>query len=146
MSRCPKSMASEGMGVAEKVSVGTSSTTARKVARSAGALVTRYGATTVLSALTTIGLTRLLYPTDYGVYASAIAAWTVLGSTADLGTSTLLARDLGPVKSRYWPMLRTSYQVAGLWSFILSLALVALGVSAGIHTARGQAILVLAPA
>ena len=117
-----------------------------RVAASAVTLLTQFGATTVVSAVATIAITRLLGPSGYGVYGTALATAAVLGSTADLGFTTMLSRDMAHDQSAtYRPMLRSAYQVAGAWSMVLALVMVALAFAASISSPRGLALLVLAP-
>src|SRR5271163_4863054 len=95
-----------------------------RVAGSAVTLLTQFGATTVVSAAATIAITRLLGPSGYGVYGTAVATAAVLGSTADLGFTTMLSRDMAHDSATYRPMLRAAYQVAGAWSMVLALVMV----------------------
>lgn len=117
----------------------------QRVARSVVGLASQFGALTVLSALNTIAITRLLGPTGYGVYGTAVAAWTVLGAVAGFGFSMMLSRDAGTDPSRYRPMLHAAYAVAGWWSLALTGAMVVLALIAPIGSQRGLALLVLAP-
>ena len=117
----------------------------RRVAGSVAVLAIQYGATTILTAITTIAVTRLLEPTNYGVYGSAIAAWTLLGATADLGTTSVLSRDLGDDRSMYRPRLMSAYTISCGWSLILTGVLVGMAFASGLSHPRSQAILVLAP-
>ena len=117
----------------------------QRVARSVVGLAGQFGALTVLSALNTIAITRLLGPTGYGVYGTAIAAWAVLGAVSGFGFSMMLSRDAGADPSRYRPMLQAAYAVAGWWSLALTGALVVMALIAPIGSQRGLALLVLAP-
>jgi len=108
-------------------------------------LVGRFGAITFLSGLSTIAITRLLGPANYGVYGAAVATWSVLGAAADFGFSLMLSRDLPHLQGSQRAMLRSAYEVATAWSTVLALVMVALAVSAGIDTDRGLALLILAP-
>ncbi len=108
-------------------------------------LVGRLGLVTVLGTISTLLITRLLGPTGYGSYASAIATAAILGAAADFGFSVMLSRDSVGSPAMHRPMLRTAYEVATAWSTALSLVLVGLAFSAGIHTDRGIVLLVLAP-
>jgi O-antigen/teichoic acid export membrane protein len=125
--------------------VGPAHSTTRRVAGSVAVLAIQYGATTILTAITTIAVTRLLEPTNYGVYGSAVAAWTLLGATADLGTTSVLSRDLGDDRSSYRPRLMSAYTISGAWSLILANVLVGMAFASGISHPRSQAILALAP-
>jgi O-antigen/teichoic acid export membrane protein len=116
-----------------------------RVARSVVGLASQFGALTALSALNTIAITRLLGPTGYGVYGTAVAAWAVLGAVSGFGFSMMLSRDAGSDPSRYRPMLRAAYAVAGWWSLALTGAMVVMALVAPIGSQRGLALLVLAP-
>lgn len=120
-------------------------TLVKNVARSVFHLVGRFGAITFLSGLSTIAITRLLGPADYGQYAAAVATWTVLGATSDLGFSLMLGRDLPHLTGSDRATLRSAYEVATAWSSILALVMVALAFAAGVTSTRGLALLVLAP-
>ena len=117
----------------------------RRVAASATTLVSQFGVTTAVSAASTIAITRLLGPSGYGVYGTAIATAAVLGSTADLGFTIMLSRDMADDPTTHRPLLRAAYQVAGAWSIFLALVMVALAFTAPIGSPRGLALLVLAP-
>lgn len=117
----------------------------RNLARSVFHLVGRFGAITFLSGLSTIAITRLLGPDSYGQYAAAVATWSVLGAAADFGFSLTLSRDLPHMTGDQRPVLRSAYELATAWSFVLALVMVALAFSAGITSTRGLALLVLAP-
>jgi O-antigen/teichoic acid export membrane protein len=100
----------------------------------------------VLGAVGTLAITRLLGPTDYGSYASAIAAVALLGAAADFGFSFMISRDAVTLAaSSQRPMLRAAYEVATAWSALLTLVVLALALSAGLSTDRGLVLLVLAP-
>ncbi len=117
----------------------------QKVAISVLNLVLTSGATTMLGAVTTIAITRLLGPTGYGVYGSAVAVSVVLGASADFGFQTVLARDMAesPVGQR--TLLRAAHEVATVWSAILAAVMIVMALAAGLSTQRGLAILILAP-
>jgi len=115
------------------------------VAGSAANLAGRFGALTLLSALSTIAITRLLGPSGYGVYGSAVATAAVLGAIADFGFSMMLSRDMAEDASSHRPLLRAAYEVASGWSLVLALVMVAMAFSAPISSKRGLALLVLAP-
>ena len=115
------------------------------MAGSAANLAGRFGALTLLSALSTIAITRLLGPSGYGVYGSAVATAAVLGAMADLGFSIMLSRDMAEDASSHRPLLRAAYEVASGWSLLLALVMVAMAFSAPIDSQRGLALLVLAP-
>jgi O-antigen/teichoic acid export membrane protein len=116
-----------------------------RVAGSAFNLVSRFGLLTLLSGLSAIAITRLLGPTSFGQYASAIATWSVLGASADFGFSLMLTRDMTDDHRAHRPMLRAAYELAMAWSFLLTLVMVGLALSAGISSPRGMCLLVLAP-
>jgi O-antigen/teichoic acid export membrane protein len=107
-------------------------------------LVGRLGLVTILGALGTLAITRLLGPTGYGSYASAVATAGVLGA-ADVGFSLMLSRDAARSQAERRPMLRAAYEVALAWSALLMLVLIALAFSAGISSDRGLVLLALAP-
>jgi O-antigen/teichoic acid export membrane protein len=119
---------------------------ARRTATSAKNLAGQFGALTILSVANTIAITRLLGPTGYGIYGSAIAASAVLGATADFGFTTMLSRDMATETANHRALLRAAYQVAIVWSGVLALVMVALALTAPITSTRGLALLVLAPA
>ena len=108
-------------------------------------LVGRLGLVTLLGTIATLLITRLLGPTGYGSYASAIATAAILGAAADFGFSSMLSRDSAGSPETHRSMLRAAYEVATAWSAVLSLVLVGLAVSAGLSTDRGIVLLVLAP-
>jgi O-antigen/teichoic acid export membrane protein len=117
-----------------------------RVAGSAFNLVFRFGLTTLLSGLSAIAITRLLGPSNYGQYATAIATWSVLGAGADFGFTLMLARDMARAETgRHRPMLRSAYEVGLMWSLALAIVLVGLAVSAGPTSTRGIELLLLAP-
>jgi O-antigen/teichoic acid export membrane protein len=116
-----------------------------KVANSAMNLLVQFASTTVLSGISTVVITRLLGPSGYGVYGAAIAVFTVLGAFADFGFSTMLSRDMAADTSRHASLLRTAYEVALGWSFVLAVAMVGLAIAAGPTTQRGLALLILSP-
>jgi O-antigen/teichoic acid export membrane protein len=118
---------------------------AQRVAGSALNLVGQFGALTLLSALSTIAITRLLGPTGYGVYGSAVATSALLGAMADFGFGMMLSRDMAEDSARHRPLLRSAYEVASGWSLILALAMVVMAIAAPITSPRGAALLVLAP-
>jgi O-antigen/teichoic acid export membrane protein len=117
----------------------------RNLARSILHLVGRFGAITFLSGLSTIAITRLLGPEHYGLYAAAVATWSVLGAAADFGFSLTLSRDLPHLTGDQRPVLRSAYEVATAWSLFLALVLVGLAFAAGVTSTRGLALLVLSP-
>ncbi len=118
---------------------------AAQVFRAAVDLVGRLGLVTALGAIATIAITRLLGPTGYGTYASAIATAGVLGAAADLGLSVMLSRDAAGSPAAHRPMLRAAYEIAVAWAAVLAVVLVALAFAAGLASDRGMVLLVLAP-
>jgi O-antigen/teichoic acid export membrane protein len=118
---------------------------AQRVAGSALNLVGQFGALTVLSTLSTIAITRLLGPSGYGVYGSAVATSALLGAMADFGFGMMLSRDMAEEKAGHRALLRSAYEVASGWSLILALAMVVMAFAAPITSQRGLALLVLAP-
>jgi O-antigen/teichoic acid export membrane protein len=120
-------------------------TLAQRVAGSAFALAAKFGAGTVVTAVNTIAITRLMGPSEYGIYGAAVAASAVLGAVADFGFGLMLSRDAGEDSSRYRPMLRAAYSVASLWSLALAGVMVVLALTAPIGSQRGLSLLVLAP-
>ena len=108
-------------------------------------LLGRLGLVTVLGAIGAVAITRLLGPTDYGSYASAIATVAILGAASDLGFTVMLSRDAADSPAAHRPMLRAAYHVASAWSAALTMVLIALALSAGLSTDRGMVLLVLAP-
>jgi len=117
----------------------------RKVGGSALNLAARFGLITLISAITTIAITRLLLPTGYGIYGSAVATSAVLGAVSDFGFSTMLSRDMADQPVQHRSLLRAAYEVALSWSALLGLIMVGLAFAAGITSSRGEALLVLAP-
>jgi O-antigen/teichoic acid export membrane protein len=118
---------------------------ARHVARSASNLALLRIVLMAQSALTAAAITRLLGPATYGVYGAAIATWMLLAAAADFGFTLALSRDLPRHPGSHRTMLRTAYEVGLAWSLVLTLAMAALAVAADVTTARGMALLVLAP-
>lgn len=108
-------------------------------------LVGRLGVVTALGAIGTLAITRLLGPTGYGSYASAIATFALLGAAADFGFSFMLSREAPGHPERHRPLLRATYEVAGAWSLLLAVVMLALAFSAGVSSDRGMALLVLVP-
>jgi O-antigen/teichoic acid export membrane protein len=117
----------------------------RRVLSASVNLVGRLGIITLLGAISTIAITRLLGPSRYGAYASAVATSALLGATADFGFSYMLSRDAGRFRGAYRSMLRAAYQVATTWSLILAIVMALLGLSAGLDTDRGIILMILAP-
>ena len=117
-----------------------------RVAGSAVNLVGQFGMLTVLSALSTIAITRLLGPSGYGVYGSAVAASAVLGAMADFGFGMMLSRDMADQGANHRLLLRSAYEVAGSWSLVLALVMVVMAITAPLGSERGMALLILAPA
>jgi O-antigen/teichoic acid export membrane protein len=117
----------------------------RHVARSASNLAVLRIVLMAQSALTAAAITRLLGPATYGVYGAAIATWMLLAAAADFGFTLALSRDLPRHPGSHRTMLRTAYEVGLAWSLVLTLAMTALAVAADVTTARGLALLVLAP-
>jgi O-antigen/teichoic acid export membrane protein len=118
---------------------------AQRVAGSALNLVGQFGALTVLSALSTIAITRLLGPSGYGAYGSAVATSALLGAMADFGFGMMLSRDMAEEEAGHRALLRSAYEVASAWSLILALAMVVMALAAPLSSDRGLALLVLAP-
>jgi O-antigen/teichoic acid export membrane protein len=118
---------------------------ARHVARSASNLAVLRFVLMAQSAVTAAAITRLLGPSTYGVYGAAIATWALLGAAADFGFTLALSRDLPRHPRSHRAMLRTAYEVGLAWSLVLTLAMAALAVAADVSSARGLALLVLAP-
>jgi O-antigen/teichoic acid export membrane protein len=108
-------------------------------------LVGRFGAITLLSAISTIAVTRLLGPSGYGVYGSAVAVAAVLGAFSDFGFSIMLMRDMADDAGLHRPLLRSAYEVSSAWSGALALAMIVMAFTAPIGSERGIALLVLAP-
>jgi O-antigen/teichoic acid export membrane protein len=117
----------------------------RHVARSASNLAMLRFVLMAQSAVTAAAITRLLGPSTYGVYGAAIATWALLGAAADFGFTLALSRDLPRHPRSHRAMLRTAYEVGLAWSLVLTLAMAALAVAADVRSARGLALLVLAP-
>jgi len=122
-----------------------SGTLIHKVAGSAVNLVGQFGMITLLSAISTIAITRLLGPSGFGVYGAAVAVSAVLGAVADFGFSLMLSRDMAEDAGAHRALLRSGYEVAGAWSLLLSGAMVALALTAPLSSQRGLSLLVLAP-
>ncbi|MDQ6822092.1 MAG: oligosaccharide flippase family protein [Actinomycetota bacterium] len=118
---------------------------AAQVFRAAVDLVGRLGLVTVLGAIATLAITRLLGPTGYGTYASAIATAALLGAAADLGFSLMLSRDAAGSPAAHRSMLRAAYEIAIAWAAVLTVILVALAFTADVASDRGMVLLVLAP-
>ena len=118
---------------------------AAQVFRAALDLVGRLGLVALLGAIATLALTRLLGPTDYGIYASAIATAALLGAAADLGFSLMLSRDAAGSPAAHRSMLRAAYEIAIAWAAVLTAILVVLALTAGLASDRGMVLLVLAP-
>lgn len=142
--RAAHSELAEAPAVADQVTRG-GLVAAFEVFGSAFDLVGRMGLITVVGAIGTLAITRLLGPTHYGSYASAIATVAILGVAADFGFSVMLSRDaIGSSGSRK-AMLRAAYEVASAWSAVLTVVVIGLAVSAGLSSDRGAVLLVLAP-
>jgi O-antigen/teichoic acid export membrane protein len=117
----------------------------RKIGGSAANFAIRRIALIGISAVGTLLVTRFIGPTRYGDYASAIATWTIVTAAADFGFSLVLARDLGANELDRPQLLRASYEVGLVWAAALTVVLVGIAALAGVHSTRGQALLVLAP-
>ena len=117
----------------------------KRVAGSALNLVAQFGLLTLVSGLTTIVITRILGPSQYGAYGSAVATFTLLGATADLGFSLMLSRDMAQDTKNHRALLRTAYEVGSTWSVVLALIMAGLAFAAPLSSQRGMALLVLAP-
>ena len=118
---------------------------ARHVARSASNLAVLRFVLMAQSAVTAALITRILGPATYGIYGAAIATWMLLAAAADFGFSLALSRDLPRHPTSHRAMLRAAYEVGLAWSLVLTLGMLALAVAAGLGTARGLVLLVLAP-
>jgi O-antigen/teichoic acid export membrane protein len=116
-----------------------------KVAGSAVNLVGQFGIITLLSAISTIAITRLLGPSGFGVYGAAVAVSAVLGAFADFGFSLMLSRDMAEHAGAHRALLRAGYEVAGTWSLLLSAVMVVMALTAPLASQRGVALFVLAP-
>src|SRR5262249_37365606 len=90
-------------------------------------------------------ITRLLGPSGYGVYGSAVATSALLGAMADFGFGVMLSRDMAQEKAGHRALLRSAYEVASGWALILALAMGVMAITAPLTSPRGLALLVLAP-
>lgn len=116
-----------------------------RVAGTALNMIGRFGLITVLSALSTIAITRTFGPNRYGPYATGLATWMVLGAVSDFGLSMMLQRDAGRRGPPSRAMFRAAYETAFLWCLALTAAQVVMGFSAGATSTRGRVLLILAP-
>lgn len=100
-----------------------------------------------LGAVGAAAITRLLGPADYGQYAAAIATWSLLAAATDFGFSMMLSRDLPHTReSGVRALVRSACKAAGLLSSTLAIVMLVLAVTAGLDTARGLSLAVMAPA
>jgi O-antigen/teichoic acid export membrane protein len=103
------------------------------------------GILTLISGISTIAITRVFGPSNYGQYASALATSVLLGALSDFGFSLLLSRDAGLAGPPDRSMLVPAYQVATAWCVVLAAAQVGLALQAGLATTRGAVLLILTP-
>jgi O-antigen/teichoic acid export membrane protein len=115
-----------------------------KVAGSAVVLILRRGVMLATAGVSTIVVARVLDPTGFGQLQGALAIWAILLTVTDLGFSLTLSRELALKGAPRQAMLRTTFQVQGMWAVGVALAFAAVGFALGSGT-RGALYLVLAP-
>jgi O-antigen/teichoic acid export membrane protein len=116
----------------------------RRVAGSALTLAGRSALISVLGAGTTAIVARLLGVGSFGELSSALAAYALALAATDFGFSLVLGRELAVDPAGRGRLWRANCQVQGMWGGLLGVALLAMGLWAGLDSARGQALVVLA--
>jgi O-antigen/teichoic acid export membrane protein len=119
---------------------------AQKIAGSALVLTGRRAAAVVLTAAATAVIARALGASGFGELSAALAAYWLFVAVGDLGFSLLLGRDLAAHPERRERVLRTAVAIQLGWCSLLAAVLAGLGLAVGVDTARGGAMVVLAPA
>lgn len=119
---------------------------AKKIAKVAFAAGGRNLIITGLSALATAVVARQLGAGPFGAYVSALATAQLAISFGDLGFSLVLGRDLAPDVAGRGLLLRTVVQVQFAWTLVLTVGVLIMGLLAGVGSARGDTLLIVAPA
>jgi O-antigen/teichoic acid export membrane protein len=117
---------------------------ARGTARVASAAAFRQVAGTGLSAVTAVVVARALGASNLGLYASGTAAYYLAGAFTELGFGLVLAREMAKHPGEQGRLLRSTMHVQLMWSAVIAVGLVCLGLITG--GVRGEVMLVLAPA
>jgi O-antigen/teichoic acid export membrane protein len=123
----------------------TDTTVTQRIAGSTVTMMLRRGILMAISAFSTIFIARLLTPSHYGDLQAALATWTLLLALCDFGFTVVLSRDLAAHPDERGRIMRSAWDVQGVWSFLVALFLAVLGILAGADTDRGLMLLVLAP-
>jgi O-antigen/teichoic acid export membrane protein len=108
---------------------------ARRIAGSASILVGRQAVVQVMTAVSTAVVARALSANQFGVLASAMAVFYLALAASDFGFGFVLARDLAVATDR-GALFRAALRVELLWSAVLAVAMVALGLS-GLAASNG---------
>jgi O-antigen/teichoic acid export membrane protein len=117
-----------------------------KMGRSAAVLVARRIVVTAASALATVVLARRLSIADFGAYSAGLATYYLLLSACDLGFNAVLVRELAIRPAGHASWVRITTQLALIWSVVIGIGLLIMGLTAGVSGLRGQTMLALSPA
>jgi O-antigen/teichoic acid export membrane protein len=115
------------------------------VASASALLLLRRALTLVTAGLSTALLSRMLQPASFGELQVGLAAWTFATGMADLAFSQVLGRELVATGRERAALLRTGYQVQGMWALFVTAGLAGAGLLAGADTTSGQVLLVMCP-
>lgn len=135
-SETPPASSVEASGGLKRITAGT--------ARMATASGLRQVLGTGVIAFTAAVVARTLGPRDYGLYSGGTAAYSLATAITDLGFSLVLIREMSQRPQDQSHLMGRAIRAQLAWSFVLGLALVALGLVAG--GVRGLVMLSLAPA
>jgi O-antigen/teichoic acid export membrane protein len=121
-------------------------TTSRSIAQASIYLVVRRFGILAMSFFSTIVITRKLGPEGYGDLQASLATWGLLLAMCDFGISMALVREMAKNPEEQSALLRATYRVQTLWSIVIAIAMVALGLFAfpGAST-HAKILLILAP-
>lgn len=116
----------------------------RGTARLASASALRQVVQTAVLALTAAVVARSLGASGFGLYAGGTAAYYLALSFTDLGFGVVVTREMAKHPGDEERLLRSTMEVQLMWSVMIALVLVGLGVATG--GVRGDVMLVLCPA
>jgi O-antigen/teichoic acid export membrane protein len=120
--------------------------TTHSIAQSSVFLIIRRFGILAMSFFSTIVITRKLGPEGYGDLQASLATWGLLLAMCDFGISMALVREMAKNPEEQSALLRATYRVQTLWSIVIAIAMVALGLFAfpGAST-HAKILLILAP-
>jgi O-antigen/teichoic acid export membrane protein len=128
------------------VTESTDAGAAGRLAGSAGLLLVRKIAASVLSALSSIVVVRCLGPAHFGAYAAGLAAYYLLTALTDFGFGQVLGLAIGRGEGDRPGYARLVLRIAVCWSGLAAAAGVVVAALFAIGTVRGGTLLVLVPA